>query len=269
MFPVGFVHPALVLLVAALLTLSNCGKASKITGHENALTHEQALTLARRASEGFNESGVLARTRALLFPIASSKSLAAKGASRCAARGVQTDGDNAYTYEIQAWDEAGNLLEWDTGAYDAIARLNVVWDFRWDWAESTWSSRGHAKGAFDVTGLRPSSENMTWNGFAADSSDFRWQWEGAEYIGHGIWAEGFENLVWRKDWTAPYPLGGRITLVMDESWTMRNGAETNSESFRENVAVTFNGTRYAEMIVDGRYHFRLDLETGDVEDMPA
>jgi hypothetical protein len=266
MLKARFTSYAFALLLAAPL-LAGCGK--KITEPEiHELSAQEALTLAQRAGEGFKDQGVLERSRALLAPIGRTAS-PLKGTGRVPTEGVQSDSVNTFSYEIQAWDASGRPVDWATAPFESIARLRLAWEYRWNWSSPEWYTRGHSKGAFDVTGLMPSSEVMTWNGSEQNSSEYRWVLPPQEYWGHGIWAVAYQDLVWSKDYLAPYPLGGRVSMQMDESWTIREGASDDTQAYREDVMVTFNGTRYAELVVDGRFRFRLDLETGEVEEQPA
>jgi hypothetical protein len=62
----------------------------------------------------------------------------------------------------------------------------------------------------------------------------------------------------------PYPASGSASWSVDASraWQTPNGS--GEEQYACAVVVTFNGTRYVPMVVNGQYTYTLDLDTGEV-----
>lgn len=62
----------------------------------------------------------------------------------------------------------------------------------------------------------------------------------------------------------PWPLSGTATwtLAVDRLATSDRGSV--QRHYASTVVVTFNGTRYVGVIVDGAFHYTLDLKTGQV-----
>jgi siroheme synthase len=69
---------------------------------------------------------------------------------------------------------------------------------------------------------------------------------------------------WTKPTTATYPSSGTITMVISARRFTNSTRTTVDHTFSSVVVVTFNGTRYAHAVVNGTFHYTIDLETGVV-----
>ena len=66
-----------------------------------------------------------------------------------------------------------------------------------------------------------------------------------------------------------HPASGTGTWDLDVTRQVSSGGGSISEHFVAHVVVTFNGTHLVPLVVNGTYHFMLDLDTGQVTQVTA
>ncbi len=105
---------------------------------------------------------------------------------------------------------------------------------------------------------------------AGDTLDYRVLWQDVDVSGHANWQIEVLDLRWAKDWAVQaYPPAGRETIITDQHGAVLANGKRTTEDLSTNLVIAFNGTRWADLTVEGRYHFTLDLDTGDVEALPT
>jgi len=147
------------------------------------------------------------------------------------------------------------------------------WEWAWHYEWGTSFMKWHSRGGYDITGVDAASPAWELSGADQDSSSYRvsydWTYGGTpttyDSVGDSNWDATYTNVVWSKDYDAhPYPLSGREHFHVHDVWqTVSNGEQTN-DSYDGDVEITFNGTHLVPVVVDGRFTFTLDLDTGDV-----
>jgi hypothetical protein len=253
-----------------VLTASGCGKKSTPTSpttDNHNLDIEQAQQIATTVGSEFQGMEILQSLGGLFEMAGPSAGTQRARNARPARAGRMTQDNGDGTYEIVAYNAAGQEVPWETTPYDQIQRVVVNWNIQWDWTSDSGPSfsRGHALGSYDVSGFLPSATELVISGAARDSMKYRFTGDGYDLNGDAIWVEGVEALRWSKDTeTNPYPLSGRESIFVDQNWTYTSAQANSADHQKANVVITFNGTQWADLTVDDRYHFKLDLSTGQV-----
>lgn len=254
--------PAAALAMAAVLVLSGC--SDNPTEPQNDLTAQDADMMAGQlaASLASGNGGAMveievARERAV-------SGAASGGFPAAAAETTFTSGSLTYSLAITFFDAGGVELPW----YDSTA-VRMVLESR---ASGSFSSPeysavlGHSA-LHDVTGIEPASDRLTFHGESRDTvdADFTDESSGVlsfDWLSAGDW----EAVVALKDAAAnPYLLSGRLlwSAVVDIVG-IRDGKQATAH-YEVSAIVTFNGTRYPEIVIDGTHHYVADLETGAVQ----
>jgi hypothetical protein len=88
---------------------------------------------------------------------------------------------------------------------------------------------------------------------------------------YDILANGtLEDLRQLKDSSVnPYPLSGVLRWQVKADATAQEPEGNKEAHYRAKVTVTFNGTRYPTIEVEEEWKYRMDLETGEISELPA
>jgi hypothetical protein len=255
------------LVFAGLFTLSfalaGCGR--KPVGPEHGLTQAQAQEAAQEFGRQYTGTTPLEFTRALLLPIGIGN--VKSNRARPARAGSVTAADQTFTYEIQAYDANGTLVPWDSTDPSLFARVDVSWRLRWDYTDASGPSffRWHDAGRYSVTGFRAADAEWGVSGAASDSLQFRFVDATDDVSGDSRWAVGEQAVRWSKSADATvYPLGGTESILGDVLVQGNESGQRVDESFHADAVLTYNGTVWAGLLIDGKYRFELNLDTGEV-----
>ena len=256
-------HPAR--WAAALLlpaVLWGCGK-SALTAPEpdSNLTTQQANVLAL-------QFGVLTSTTGLDVPAGVPATFA-----------VHRDG-SGFRRAPALWDTTitneNGTLSLSVNFYDSTGTEQPVFDEQTtdhvhlgSWLHAEFSDPSGAfllgsAGTLELTGLRPSSDRQTANGARADTVHWEYQ-DDTTSVNYTTRATGAVRTVVRlKPVDSGYPISGSIRWTLDVDVHIVAGAGTADQTLRGTAVVTFNGTRYASLVLNSRHAYTLDLDTGEV-----
>ena len=149
----------------------------------------------------------------------------------------------------------------EQAAYDEMttAKIHMVMEMTRELEREGWSASATRSREMTVTGLEGAETTRTVNGSGSEAmtrsrhTDTRglrtYEMTGTRSI---------ENVVHEVPRDGAYPQSGTITRDMSITITTEGGTETRTRE----VVITFNGTQYPEMTVDGDV-YEVDLEARD------
>jgi hypothetical protein len=255
----------LALLPAAFaVILGGCGKTSDVTG-VGAVTRQAAddiaveIGAAASADGGGMMTEIEGARSALPLTLEPAPIESLVAADTTLARGPFT-----LSLERAFFDVDDNALQpWDPSAVRAVVHSwlrGAVNSVRYR------ATRGRT-GTLGVGGLAPAVDTLVFEGSATDTTDARYtSLDGSRTTDVHVLAtrtlDGVRTL--KERGVNPWPLGGAATwkLSVDKyANTPRGGIEAHIEAV---VVVAFDGTPSATATVNGRFRYRLNLQTGDV-----
>ena len=125
---------------------------------------------------------------------------------------------------------------------------------------------GHA-GLTDVTGVGPLADTLRFDGAADDTVQASFTALDGQRGRHFYWRAHLVHDAVRllKDREVnPWPLSGTATWAVHAE-RLRSGDRADVEAaYDALVVVTFNGTQYPEVTVDGAFRYRMNLNSGQV-----
>ena len=251
-------------LAAVVLGLAGCGKSSDITGTGAAAQQtadDGAVQVGAAASTG--NGGLLSEMNGTseAVPMSSPATSPERAAS---ADTTFTRGNLTITLSRTFYDAGGTALQqWDPSAVRAVVD---------SWIRGTvtglrYQATVGRTGELDIGGLAAGMDTLTFDGTATDTTDARYtSLDGTRTLDvHALATRVLAAVKKLKDRNVnPWPLSGTATwnLAVDK---YASGPTGGIEAHWDIVAVlTFNGTRTAELAINGRFHYHLDLLTGDV-----
>ncbi len=257
--------------LAVIAPLTGCGKSTSAvrptTPAGGELTRENADQMAQRSASMVLAGGALSNTNAVVFA-SFAGGTAARQHARPAAVGTVTTDSSSYSYVLHAYDATGQEIDWTVPGHAPVARVATQWLFHVESTSDSLSFRWHTTGAYDYSGFEAAATRWVVSGAQDDdwamdmlAPPYHWIWH---YVGHSQ-ATG---VTWEKSLTPSYPVAGRITLHWSGTWDHTDGANHSAGAAAADCTITFDGTRYASLVV-GTYHYRLDLVTGEIELLPA
>lgn len=254
--------PAAALAMAAVLVLSGC--SDNPTSPENSLTTQDADVIAAQlaASLSSGNGGAMVEIDAARESAVSATS---GGFPTAAAETTFASGSVTYTLSITFFDADGvELPGYDTTAVRMVVAARATGSFS---SPHYTATVGHSA-LHDVTGIEPSTDRLTFNGEADDTlnADFTDQEPSGARSFDWTSATDWEDVVALKDDAVnPYPLSGRLvwSAVVDVV-VLRDGKQIAAHH-EVTAWVTFNGTRYPEIVINGTHHYVADLETGAMQ----
>jgi len=255
--------PAAWLAILAI-AFSGCGKSANVTGL-GAAGQQAADDIAVEvgASASLDNGGVMTELEGTTSAVPTRLQLAAPEAVT-AADTTFTRGPFTITLSRSFYDIDGNQLQqWDASAVRAVIESWV----RGAVSGPRYQATVGRTGTLNVNGLAAAVDTLTFDGVATDTTDARYtSLDGTRTADvHVLATRVLAAVKALKDRNAnPWPLSGTATwnVAVDK---YANGPQGGIEvHYTAVVAVTFNGTQFADVAVNGRYHYRLDLQTGDV-----
>jgi len=253
----------------ALFLACGCGKnptAPTVVPGEKTLTDVQAREVAQSVGQTYAGASALDFARALFLP-AHKPALNGLSSDRPArAARLTAEGDD-FAYEIDAFDAQGNPVPWETTDWSLIERVVMRWNLAWDVPPDAQGSfsHGHFRGTYDITGLSPAASELRFSGSAADTLAYRFVWTGYDVSAHATWDEHDDRVRWSKDYVSnPYPLSGTETFRVDQHGVAIVGSDRETEDLTADVQLTFNGGVWADLTIDHRFNYKLNLDTGEV-----
>lgn len=157
---------------------------------------------------------------------------------------------------VSFFDADGN----EQDAYDALttASVHTVVDVAGEIERDNFSGSVERHRDMWVTGMEGEEETRTWNGDGREAEErVRVSDEFGERSYHAEATSLIEDVVRSVDRAAhPWPLSGTVTRRVEVTVT---GGPNGDASRERTVVVTFNGTRFAALSVDGEASHEVDL----------
>lgn len=249
------------LALVCYLALTGC---SSSTAPESSLSQQDADLIAAQLAASLASSN----GGAMVEIDAAREHAVAASAGRFGTASSETtfaSGNVSYSLTIRFYDAGGSELPgWDTTAVRMVVQARATGDFS---SPECTTSVAHSA-LHDVTGIELLSDRLTFNGTAGDTLE-------ADFT--DLEPSAIEWLDWRSatDWESvvalkdpgvnPYPLSGRLRWRAVADALFQNNGQQVQTHHEVTAWVTFNGTRFPEIVVDGRYSYRVDLVTGSVQ----
>jgi hypothetical protein len=258
--------PRLVTLVGLALLgavgLAGCGAASKVT--------QPALNQIH-SNDAANQVGILMYADGAASPVPSglvaqgptgSASLRGAGPMSVAAETTLVRNGVAWTFAIHWFDAQGT----EQALYDPQTTVRMHADSH---ASGTGlGPQGSAtlgtSGTLDVAGISVLQDTLTTNATRQDTLSYSASGPSgsATFLSRG--AGAFDNVVEAKPESSNHPARGLATWSLDVTKHLTSTSGSIDEHFTATAVVTFNGTNLVPLVVNGTYHYLLDLDTGQV-----
>lgn len=253
------------------MVLAGCGKASQPlqpAPEPSGLDKAAADEVATQSASQFR-SGPLTIANSLLLPLFGSRPAMAACAVRPRRVGVVQSDSTEFWYEIHADDAAGHELDWASAPTESIARLTMGWRWHLSTSDSGDSLLWHSEGTYSFSGMSSSSARLMVDasdqGRFAISAHTDPQWLVFDLAS----TTGIDRMAWEKSGGPAYPVSGTITSTWKGNWDYNDGQRREAGAIDTRSKLTLNGSRSADLLVDGRYHYTVDLETGEVGGLGA
>jgi hypothetical protein len=185
-------------------------------------------------------------------------------ATAASAETTFTVGSITYTVTRAFYDASGNPLP-DYGPSAAKLRITATADGSITTAR--WSATIGRAGILDVIGIQAGEDTLEFNGAGNDTVQCQFQsYDGAqERYFYALGGRSLEDVRLLKNRsTNPYPLSGKARWAWAVDKLRSNNRGDVELHLTALVVVTFNGTADPEIVVDGTYHYHVNLGTGAI-----
>jgi hypothetical protein len=253
----------LAMAVGAMVVASGCARTSSSTSPNGVSAQESADDFALQVATNLRSTGLeigVATDVAVSLPC----TVARTSVSR--AQFDTTFESNGITFEVTRtfFGPTGNELP----QYGPTA-VRMVWTSR---AYGTLSSEtdtatvGHS-GSLDVRGIEAARDTLDFDGLALDTlvNHFQSLDGSRERFFHATSALIYANVAMLKNRAVnPWPLSGTATYDLSADRLRSNNVTDVEAHLTAHVVVTFNGTDSPDVVVNGTYHYTINLLTGQV-----
>jgi len=181
-----------------------------------------------------------------------------------AAETTFTAGSITYTVTRTFYDADGNALA-DYGS--TATRLRITASASGSISNQLWSASVGRAGILDVTGIETSQDTLQFDGAGNDTVQCHFMsYDGTrERYFYALGGRSLEAVRLLKNRDAnPYPLSGKARWAWSVDRLRSNNKEDVEAHYTALVVVTFNGTADPEIVVDGTYHYHVNLSTGAI-----
>ena len=254
-------------LVVTVLALAGCG--TKVSAPQNALD-------ASQSNEAAAEVGMMVYAGTEPSPVPNSlvatdprspAPMLARPATPAMAETTITNGNVTWTLAVHWFDAGSN----EQPNYDpaTTVRMHAVSRATGSVTGINGSGTLHSGGVLDLSGIDQNAAQLTTN--ATRNDTLSWSVSGPNGSASGLsHSTGtLANVVEAKPVSQNHPASGTGTWDLDVNRQVASGGGSVSEHFVAHVVVTFNGTHLVPLVVNGTYHFMLDLDTGQVTQVQA
>ncbi len=176
---------------------------------------------------------------------------------------VRAESDLSWSFDVRWYDASGGEQFW----YDSTTTARVVTDqtARGSYSgEGYTATMGHA-GHVDLAGLLASQPQIIVSATRNDTLDAAYSGiQGEAQLSlkcSGAYAQVSRLKPLEEN---PHPSAGTASWSIVAHRAFQNGQGSHAQNFNTSVLVTFNGTRFVPLVVNGQWHYTLDLETGQV-----
>jgi len=185
-------------------------------------------------------------------------------ASAASAETTFSVGSITYTVTRTFYDSGGNELA-DYGP--TATKLRITATANGSISTAYWDASVGRAGILDVTGIESSSDTLQFDGAGNDTLQCHFlSMDGThERYFYALGGRSLEAVRLLKDRNAnPYPLSGKARWAWAVDRLRTNNREDVEFHLTALVVVTFNGTANPEIVVDGTYHYHVNLSTGAI-----
>lgn len=258
-------HLARIATLAAAVALSaGCGAALKSTAPDvTPLDATQAYDVAQQVA--------LSMVNASDAPVTVSAVQAWARVARPPKSLAQPTGmDTTIVGENYVWQVSANLYDADGNEqqeFDPLTsyRLRVASWVHGTWSDQQFSATIGSRGLLDMRGLSDGYEAITTSGSRSDSLDCSFVSDSTSRTYRSVCTGTLGNVVRSKPLAQnPYPLSGTVRWLAQIDRLATQGTGSAEVHWTASALVTFNGTRYVPLVINGVHEFVLDLETGAV-----
>lgn len=251
-------------LAAAIFALGGCGKSSNVTGLGTAAQQASddiavQIGAAASADNGGMMTEIEGTSSAVPMAVQPATIDGVAAADTTFARGPFTITLNRTFYDID-----GNALQqWDPSAVRAVINSWV----RGAVTGLRYQATVGRTGILNVNGLAAAVDTLLFDGTATDTTDARYtSLDGLRTVDvHVLATRVLANVRALKNRNVnPWPLSGTATWNVSVDKYATGPAGGIEAHYNAVVVVTFDGTPYADVTVNGRYRYRMNLQTGDV-----
>jgi hypothetical protein len=173
-------------------------------------------------------------------------------------------GSITYTVTRTFYDSGGNELP----NYGSTAtKLRITATANGSISTAYWDASVGRAGILDVTGIESSSDTLQFDGAGNDTLQCHFlSMDGThERYFYALGGRSLEAVRALKDRNLnPYPLSGKARWAWAVDRLRSNNREDVEVHLTALVVVTFNGTANPEIVVDGTYHYHVNLNTGAI-----
>ena len=257
--------PTVLSLAAPLLGLLVIGCGNKVTSPGLTFTQQTADDVAVQAAVSLTVVG--GNVQLALGSTPSAPPASAREALPARAAWDTTATWNGITYEASRtfYDALDNEL----ADYSLLA-VRMRWASR---AHGTYegvrdtASVGHAA-TMDFRGIQVGQDTVRINGVCRDTLDNTFRSLDGVFVRHFLWigSSAVDDVRILKS-TLPsggWPIGGSISYSVSVDRLRSNNLADVEVHFEAVVVVTFNGTNEPEIVVNGTYRYRWNMQTGQV-----
>jgi hypothetical protein len=184
--------------------------------------------------------------------------------SSASAESTWTVGQITYTATRTFYDAGGNQL----AAYGPDAtRLHLTLTADGSITTPQWTATIGRAGALDVTGIQTADDTLQFDGASNDTLQSHFtSYDGARQIYlYALGGRTLDAVRLLKDHSAnPYPLSGKATWAWDVDRLRSDNKNDVAVHLTALVVVTFNGTANPDVVVDGTFHYKVNLNSGAI-----
>jgi subtilisin-like proprotein convertase family protein len=252
------------ILVATTVVLSGCSAATKVTQPQSNLNQAQSTEAAAQVGLLIFAGGTPNAAPAS-FVAGDASILAAVPSTRpqaAAAETTITNGDITWTLAIEWFDAADQ----QQANYDPQTTVRMHTDSQG--AGTVTSTDGSATlgtaGSYDVLGVDAQATALTTDGTQSDTLHYTLQGPNGSVSVVSLCTGVLANVVESKPVADHYPSTGSGNWNLDVTRHFEAGGGSLDQHYSAVVTATFNGSHLVPLVVNGTWHFILDLDTGQV-----
>jgi hypothetical protein len=244
--------------------LTGCGKSNKAltTAGSTALTPAQANDAASQVGALFLADGSGTAMPAGLMAHGVSGLARARRTGPMSTAAETTIVANGVTWSFALhWYNLDNVEQL---AFDPVLTARMVADshgsgmFTGPDGSVSIGSAAH----LDVSGISSLQDTLRTNASRADTLDYAVTLPNGAASLHARCSGVYANVVEAKPADGNYPARGSAAWSLDVTKHVESASGNVDEHFLAAAVVTFNGTHLVPLVVNGLYHYTLDLDTG-------
>jgi len=249
-------------LAAGLVTLQGCGKSSDVTGIANVPQATADLVAVQAGASASADNGGLMTEIQGSTAAVPTRAQTVSPDRILAADTTFSRGNLTITIGRTFYDATDTALpQWDPSA----VRVVITSWLRGTVTGPRYSGTIGRTGTLNIRGIQAATDTLVFDGVATDTTDAIYvSLDGTRTFDvHVLATRTLAGVTKLKNTNVnPWPLAGTATwnLSVDKYASGQQG--TIEAHYEAVVVLTFNGTEFADVTVNGRFHYKIDLQTG-------